>query len=180
MLNHNNGDIAIRKILKYHKKFDMSPLFEWDWKLLPRVITWFDLAKVRIQPWFDLAVTRSRRSRNKKTYWHMQSGCHISAHTWDAWHIGVMYWEWNDKQVPQMYYNTRVILVVSWILSLINVWDVKLQIVFKCFFLIGATIWLYPHKLPLEQCNVWCVILPIYGHLPNLVAFPHQKKTTWE
>ena len=66
MLNHNNGDIAIRKILEYHKKFDMSPLFEWDWKLLPRVITWFDLAKVRIQPWFDLAVTRSRRSRNKK------------------------------------------------------------------------------------------------------------------
>ena len=36
--------IAMMKILKYHNNFDMHPLFEWDFKVLPCMIEWFERA----------------------------------------------------------------------------------------------------------------------------------------
>jgi hypothetical protein len=32
------------KILTYHQHFDMQPFFEWDLKVLPLVIEWFERA----------------------------------------------------------------------------------------------------------------------------------------
>ena len=47
-LNRSSEDkslIAIRKILRYHQHFDMQPFFEWDLKVLPIAINWFDRAR---------------------------------------------------------------------------------------------------------------------------------------
>lgn len=38
------GRVAIRKILQYHRNFDLEPLFEWDLKVLPHLAVWFDRA----------------------------------------------------------------------------------------------------------------------------------------
>ena len=46
-LNRSNADkkqVAIKKILKHHQHFDMHPFFEWDLKVLPLAISWFDRA----------------------------------------------------------------------------------------------------------------------------------------
>ena len=45
-LNQENDkkSVAFRKILLYHVDFDMQPLFEWDLKMLPYVIEWFERA----------------------------------------------------------------------------------------------------------------------------------------
>lgn len=40
--------VAIIKILQSHASFDMQPLFEWDFKVLPDVINWLDRATVCI------------------------------------------------------------------------------------------------------------------------------------
>jgi len=37
--------IAVVKIVNHHQQFDMSPLFEWDFKVLPIAVKWFDRAK---------------------------------------------------------------------------------------------------------------------------------------
>jgi len=43
-----NGDnkkhVAMNKILKHHAHFDMTPFFEWEFKVLPLVIKWFEEA----------------------------------------------------------------------------------------------------------------------------------------
>ena len=47
-MNSSGNDkkqIAIMKILRYHPHFDMEPFFEWDEKLLPVVVHWFDRAR---------------------------------------------------------------------------------------------------------------------------------------
>ena len=36
--------VAIKKILLYHDHFDMQPFFEWDLKVLPIAINWFERA----------------------------------------------------------------------------------------------------------------------------------------
>ena len=36
---------AIEKILKHHRDFDMQPFFEWDLKVLPLAIKWFERAR---------------------------------------------------------------------------------------------------------------------------------------
>lgn len=43
-LNEENDKkkVAIRKILLHHDDFDMQPLFEWDLKMLPLVVEWFE------------------------------------------------------------------------------------------------------------------------------------------
>ena len=37
--------VAIEKILKHHQHFDMQPFFEWDLKVLPFAISWFERAR---------------------------------------------------------------------------------------------------------------------------------------
>ena len=47
-LNESSEDkrqVAIKKILKHHKHFDMQPFFEWDLKVLPIAIAWFEQAQ---------------------------------------------------------------------------------------------------------------------------------------
>ena len=47
-LNSSSEDkrqVAMTKILKHHQHFDMQPFFEWDLKVLPLVIDWFDRAR---------------------------------------------------------------------------------------------------------------------------------------
>ncbi|KAL7534620.1 hypothetical protein ACHAWF_004890, partial [Thalassiosira exigua] len=43
--DNSNADIAIMKILNFHQHFDMTPLFEWGYKVLPVVIDWFKRAR---------------------------------------------------------------------------------------------------------------------------------------
>ena len=48
VLNRSSEDknqVAIKKILKYHQHFDMQPFFEWDLKVLPHAVDWFDRAR---------------------------------------------------------------------------------------------------------------------------------------
>lgn len=50
-LNLNSSEagrkqIAMIKILKHHNDFDLQPLFEWDFKLLPFVISWLEAASI--------------------------------------------------------------------------------------------------------------------------------------
>ncbi len=41
-------EVAIYKILRYHKRFDVSSLFEWELKFLPIAVNWFDSAGVNL------------------------------------------------------------------------------------------------------------------------------------
>jgi hypothetical protein len=43
--SENKRQVAIEKILKYHRDFDMQPFFEWDLKVLPLAIKWFERAR---------------------------------------------------------------------------------------------------------------------------------------
>ena len=48
LFNNNRSDrkqVAIKKILRRHRRFDMKPFFEWDMKMLPSVGSWFDRAR---------------------------------------------------------------------------------------------------------------------------------------
>jgi len=40
----NKKEVAMVKILKYHDDFDMMPFFEWEFKILPLMINWFERA----------------------------------------------------------------------------------------------------------------------------------------
>jgi hypothetical protein len=47
-LNKSSEDkkqVAMKKILKHHRHFDMQPFFEWDLKVLPIAIAWFERAR---------------------------------------------------------------------------------------------------------------------------------------
>ena len=46
-LNHMKDKrvVAMKKVAQYHSHFDMEPLFEWDLKVLPVAICWFDGAQ---------------------------------------------------------------------------------------------------------------------------------------
>ena len=47
-LNESNEDkmqVAMEKILKHHQHFDMELFFQWDLKVLPIAINWFDRAR---------------------------------------------------------------------------------------------------------------------------------------
>ena len=37
--------VAIKKILKHHQHFDMQPFFEWELKVLPIAVSWFERAQ---------------------------------------------------------------------------------------------------------------------------------------
>ena len=49
LLALNRGEdkkkVAMKKILKHHRHFVMQPFFEWDLKVLPIAIDWFDRAR---------------------------------------------------------------------------------------------------------------------------------------
>ena len=42
--------VAMEKILKHHQHFDMQPFFEWDLKVLPLFIDWFERATIVRRP----------------------------------------------------------------------------------------------------------------------------------
>ena len=42
--NQNKKQVALRKILNHHNYFDMRPFFEWELKVLPIAINWFEQA----------------------------------------------------------------------------------------------------------------------------------------
>jgi len=41
----NKEQVAVQKILHYHSHLDMEPFLEWDLKVLPLAINWFDKAR---------------------------------------------------------------------------------------------------------------------------------------
>ena len=43
--SENKKQVAIKKILNHHRHFDMQPFFEWDLKVLPLVVDWFESAR---------------------------------------------------------------------------------------------------------------------------------------
>ena len=48
VLNRSSDDkrlIAMKKILQCHQHFDMHPFFEWDLKVLPHAVSWFERAR---------------------------------------------------------------------------------------------------------------------------------------
>ena len=47
-LNESSEDkrqVAIKKIIKHHQHFVMQPFFEWELKVLPIAVAWFDRAR---------------------------------------------------------------------------------------------------------------------------------------
>ena len=45
MSSDDKRQVAMKKILRCHPHFDMQPFFEWDLKVLPHAIAWFDHAR---------------------------------------------------------------------------------------------------------------------------------------
>ena len=43
--SENKKHVALRKILKHHQHFDMKPFFEWELKVLPTAVSWFERAR---------------------------------------------------------------------------------------------------------------------------------------
>jgi len=46
----NEKEVAMIKILQHHNNFDMMPFFEWEFKVLPLVINWFEKASSITMP----------------------------------------------------------------------------------------------------------------------------------
>jgi hypothetical protein len=47
-LNRSSEDksqVAIKKILQHHQHFNMQPFLEWELKVLPIAVNWFDRAR---------------------------------------------------------------------------------------------------------------------------------------
>mmetsp|Transcript_13925 Transcript_13925/g.25418 ORF Transcript_13925/g.25418 Transcript_13925/m.25418 type:complete len:392 (-) Transcript_13925:168-1343(-) len=53
LLELNSGidkrQVAVQKILRHHTHLDMEPFLEWDLKVLPLAVSWFDRARVYAQ-----------------------------------------------------------------------------------------------------------------------------------
>ena len=45
MISEDKRQVAIKKMLKHHQHFEMQPFFEWDMKVLPIAINWFERAR---------------------------------------------------------------------------------------------------------------------------------------
>jgi hypothetical protein len=43
--SNDKRQVAMKKILKHHQHFNMQPFFEWEWKVLPLAISWFERAR---------------------------------------------------------------------------------------------------------------------------------------
>ena len=48
--SNNKKEAAIIKILQHHNDFDMTPFFEWEFKVLPLVINWHEKASSITMP----------------------------------------------------------------------------------------------------------------------------------
>ena len=48
--SNDKKEVAIAKILKYHNDFDMQPFFEWEFKVLPLMLSWFERASAIDMP----------------------------------------------------------------------------------------------------------------------------------
>jgi len=46
----NKKEVAMIKILQHHNEFNMTPFFEWEFKVLPLVIDWFQRASAITMP----------------------------------------------------------------------------------------------------------------------------------
>ena len=46
----NKKEVAIIKILRHHEEFDMQPFFEWEFKVLPMILDWFERASACEMP----------------------------------------------------------------------------------------------------------------------------------
>jgi len=55
-------EVAIIKILLCHDDFDMLPFFEWEFKVLPLVLSWFERASVVQLPTFEHNMDRKKLS----------------------------------------------------------------------------------------------------------------------
>jgi len=44
-IGRNKKQVAVQKILRHHAHLDMEPFLEWDLKVLPLVVSWFDRAR---------------------------------------------------------------------------------------------------------------------------------------
>ena len=47
---NDKKEVAMVKILQHHNDFDMLPFFEWDFKVLPLMIDWFERASLITMP----------------------------------------------------------------------------------------------------------------------------------
>jgi len=48
--NADKKEVAMIKILQYHDDFDMTPFFEWEFKVLPLMMNWFERASAIDMP----------------------------------------------------------------------------------------------------------------------------------
>ena len=67
-LRFNKKNVAIKKILKHHQHFDMQPFFEWDLKVLPLAIKWFERAR-------SIDSNGGRRKEKAKCTWVRWKDC---------------------------------------------------------------------------------------------------------
>ena len=59
----NKKDVAMIKILRHHEEFDMQPFFEWEFKVLPMILDWFERASACEMPaGFDAKLGERRLS----------------------------------------------------------------------------------------------------------------------
>ena len=64
MENNRNKDknkVAMFKILKFHNHLSMVPFYEWDLKVLPVAIKWFDTALTHFQTHNDQKVIEMKK-----------------------------------------------------------------------------------------------------------------------
>ena len=60
--NENKQLLAITKILQNHSHFDMQPFFEWEFKVLPIMISWFTNATTRLHDSFEEKINKMKLS----------------------------------------------------------------------------------------------------------------------
>jgi hypothetical protein len=44
-LSDDKKEVAIKKVLLHHPHFDMQPFFEWELRVLPIAVAWFERAR---------------------------------------------------------------------------------------------------------------------------------------
>ena len=59
--SENKGQVAMTKILQHHSHFNVQPFFEWEFKVLPLMITWLEKARSRTSD-FEEKIVRMKLS----------------------------------------------------------------------------------------------------------------------
>jgi len=69
--SQNKSMVGMKKILKYHRHISMESFFEWDLKILPIAIKWFDTALARFPdiPNFHNNYDNNQKVIGKKKLW---------------------------------------------------------------------------------------------------------------